>query len=422
MARSKSPNDLIDEAWAALVRGPGDIQPSRARRVTITGRPTSQTSNLRVEDTAIACIGVALMAAIALQEQVSGTAKPAETTLDRAHVSAAVLSERRFRLSGRPFGTGFAPLSRFWQTADGRVRTHSNFRWHEAALLGVLRTPDDAEAVASALLRWPSKAVEEQVFEAGGVATAVRSVEEWLSHPQGSSVSEEPLIGHACVGDALPRRRDGAGPLPATGIRVLDLTRVIAGPVCTRYLGALGADVLRIDPPACPDMQPWAGRRGFDSIVKAATGIARDESPDGTTPGALPCRLLDHGTGYLAAAAALDGLRRQAAQGGTHVRHLSLARTAGWLISAPDEVRTPGEPVRTPDETTRFTQLTQLVGGVDGSISAVSPPGSLGARPLQWPGPPTRYLSDRPSWTTRDTWERVRSGPRHLNRELVATA
>ena len=82
---------------------------------------------------------------------------------------------------------------------------------------------------------------------------------------------------------------------------------------------------------------PWSGRRGFDSIVQAASGIATSEAGDGDEPGALPCQLLDHGTGYLAAAAVLDGLRRQAATGGTVVRSLSLARTAAWLTSGPIE-------------------------------------------------------------------------------------
>src|SRR5262249_6247466 len=80
---------------------------------------------------------------------------------------------------------------------------------------------------------------------------------------------------------------------------------------------------------------PWATRRGFDSVVQAPTGVAHAESADGgPTPGALPCQLLDHGTGYLAAAAALDGLRRQSETGGTYVRRLSLARTAAWLLES----------------------------------------------------------------------------------------
>lgn len=173
---------------------------------------------------------------------------------------------------------------------------------------------------------------------------------------------------------------------------MLDLTRVIAGPVATRYLAALGADVLRVDPPHRPELPlhsydgllgkrstaldartsdglrqlhellansdvlvhgyrpstlaafgidadalarrhpglvavslsawgstgPWGNRRGFDSIVQAACGIAMVESPDGARPGVLPCQLLDHGTGYLAAAAALEGVRRQSRAGGSH--------------------------------------------------------------------------------------------------------
>jgi crotonobetainyl-CoA:carnitine CoA-transferase CaiB-like acyl-CoA transferase len=254
------------------------------------------------------------------------------------------------------------------------------------------------------------------------------------------------------------------------GLRVLDLTRVIAGPVCTRFLGALGADVLRIDPPGHPDMRrgavadtllgkrsaaidlgdtgaagvlhrlldgadavvcgyragsldrfglapdelaarhpalvvvyldawghtgPWAERRGFDSVVQAASGIAARESQDGVTPGALPCQLLDHGTGYLAAAAVLDGLRRQTASGGSIIRRLSLARTALWLLTATQS----GKPQQTsaagPSDATPW-----LVEFRDEALSihAVGPPGWLDDRALRWPGPPARYLADEPVW------------------------
>ena len=80
---------------------------------------------------------------------------------------------------------------------------------------------------------------------------------------------------------------------------------------------------------------PWGERRGFDSIVQAASGIAVIESPDGERPGALPCQLLDHGTGYLCAATVLRGLAAQATWGGTLFRELSLARTGHWLLSQP---------------------------------------------------------------------------------------
>jgi CoA-transferase family III len=133
---------------------------------------------------------------------------------------------------------------------------------------------------------------------------------------------------------------------------------------------------------------PWAGRRGFDSIVQAAAGIADGESEDGSTPGVLPCQLLDHGTGYLAAAAALDGLRRQS----THVRQLSLARTAAWLTAAGAR-----------DETSNSSAtggtsnwIVELSG--ESRVTVIAPPGALAGRPLRWPGPPTTYLGDRPSW------------------------
>jgi hypothetical protein len=126
--------------------------------------------------------------------------------------------------------------------------------------------------------------------------------------------------------------------------------------------------------------------------VQAPTGIAIEESLTGDEPRALPCQLLDHGTGYLAAAAALDGLRRQADHGGTHIRRVSLARTAWWLTSIP---RRPAR--ETAADATLSLWLVEL-DSATGPVTAVLPPGKFGSEPLQWPSPATGYGDDPPSW------------------------
>jgi len=138
---------------------------------------------------------------------------------------------------------------------------------------------------------------------------------------------------------------------------------------------------------------PWGGRRGFDSIVQAASGIAVAESADGDRPGAMPCQLLDHGTGYLCAAAALRGLAVQAASGGTQVRELSLARTAHWLLGQERD----GAPAAVAVEEARTDWLTTL-GSAEGPVTVVRPPGRLNGLELTWPSPLTRYGSDPPAW------------------------
>jgi hypothetical protein len=365
----------------------------------------------------------------------------------------------------------FAPLSRFWRAADGWVRTHGNYPWHQEALLRALGTDETVEAVASVISGIPAVELETLVTGAGGLAVAVRTADRWDAHPHGQAVRGRRLVDGGAVGPAPPRRREAAT-LPAAGVRVLDLTRVIAGPVGTRWLAAMGADVLRIDPPHRPELPlhtydgllgkrsalldartpegvatlhalldeadvllhgyrpgaldrfglapqeiaerhpglvvvslsawgttgPWSHRRGFDSIVQAASGIAMVESGDGERPGALPCQLLDHGTGYLCAAAALDGLRRQAEHGGTHVRELSLARTAQWLL---DQPRT-GLVSRSADadadaDVDDDTWLT-TVGSEQGAITTVAPPGDWDGHRLRWPRPLAPYGGDPPAW------------------------
>lgn len=462
---SSPQEDLISHAWGAVSSDDSGARPQPVA-MEVTGTTGRLRSRLAVEEVAVASVGAALLAAAALSEQRGR--RPSTISLDRGHVVDAVRSERYFCLSGKPAAAGFAPLSRFWAVADGWVRTHANYPWHRAALVETLGTTEDADAVAYALAELGAEEVEQSVFSAGGIAAAVRTLEAWQAHPQGQALAAEPLIGHRMTGDGAPRPRPPAD-LPMADVRVLDLTRVIAGPVCTRFLAALGAQVVRLDPANHPDMPagvvadsllgkrssfvdlnspegmailddllvradvvvcgyrpgaldrfglgedslaerhpgmvvvyldawghrgPWAGRRGFDSVVQAPTGIAMGESPTGHEPGALPCQLLDHGTGYLAAAAVLDGLRRQGASGGTHVRRLSLARTALWLTSQGTQ---PWRANASAEEADAPEWLVELDSAA-GPVTAVSPPGLLGDRPLRWPFPLTGYGDDPPTW------------------------
>jgi hypothetical protein len=467
-------SDLLNDAWACLTastaRAAGSAGPAERPAIELEAdlATAGLPSRFQVAETAIASVGLALLAACSLAEQRNGVAS--ETSIHPGHVGSAVTSERHFRVGGESAGTGFAPLSRFWRTGDGWVRTHANYPWHREALLRALGVDADPARVGEAMGRLSATDVEDRVVSEGGVAAAVRAPAAWSQHPQGSAVALEPLIGCRSILGAPPRQRRRAAS-PAEGVRVLDLTRVIAGPVCTRYLGALGADVLRIDPPRFPDMPPgsvadtllgkrsagmdfaeagsaqllhelldeadavvigyrsgslvrfglepddiaerhpglvivslnawghtgpWAARRGFDSVVQAPTGIAVGESPDGDLPGALPCQLLDHGTGYLAAASLLDGLRRQSSEGGTHVRTLSLARTASWLVAAGD-AGTPRPPSPDAPPTGDEEWTTDLRGS--GPVSAVAPPGRIDGVGLRWAHGPARYLSDPVAWS-----------------------
>ncbi|MGY2127878.1 CoA transferase [Blastococcus sp. SYSU DS0617] len=363
------------------------------------------------------------------------TGDRAPVRLDAAHAGLAVRSERYARLGGRPVGMGFAPLSRFWRTADGWLRLHGNYPHHRAAAAAVLGS-DDVDAVAAAASGWAAEELESAVVAAGGAAAAVRTPEEWAGSPQGRAAAGLPLLSLRRVAEGAPRRR------ALRGLRVLDLTRVIAGPVATRVLASHGADVLRVDGPRHPDLRdglvdtgagkrhvvldladarerarveellavadvvvqgyrpgaleafgmdpaalaerhphlvvvrlsawglrgPWADRRGFDSLVQAATGIAMlYGTPE--EPGALPAQALDHATGYLAAATVLAALVRQRDEGGGWYGELSLAQTAHELLAAP---RDPSAPAPAPDPGPYLHRLDSA----DGPVEVVAPPGS----------------------------------------------
>lgn len=213
------------------------------------------------------------------------------------------MSSLWFRSSIRPVGWSppppWDPIAGDYLARDGWIRLHTNAPKHRQAALQVLQTDNSKDEVARAVSAWQSEELEAAVVEHGGCAARMRSLDDWKVHPQGIAVNAEPLVHIANVTSGSdPTWRVPFG-RPLQAVRVLDLTRVLAGPVATRFLAGFGAQVLRLDPSdweepgiipevtlgkrcARLDLKSANGRAVFESLLSRADILVH-----GYRPGAL---------------------------------------------------------------------------------------------------------------------------------------
>ncbi|WP_160000148.1 CoA transferase [Roseomonas sp. 18066] len=455
------------DALSALWTGQG-LPAEALARIALEGQDPALPSSFAIGSLAAASIGAVALAAAEIHQARGGPAQ--SIVIDRRDAAIEFRSERYLRLGDGPAPELWDAIAGLYRCGDGWVRLHTNFPHHRDGILRLLDVPHDKAAVAAALATRDPLQFEQQAAEAGLVVAALRDTDTWDASPAGKALAAEPLVAVTRIGDAPPKPLP-QGPRPLSGLRALELTRIIAGPVAGRLLTAHGAEVLHLSAPHLPQVQPlvidsgrgkrsaaldlrdpaglarfhelaadadillqsfrpgtlehrglgaeemaarhpgiihaslsaygfegpWAGRRGFDSLVQTATGLnlAEAQAAGSDTPRPLPAQALDHAGGSLLAFGILVAALRRITEGGSWRVRVSLARTGLWLRSLPriekgfaapdpgyDDVQDRMEAVDSPHGPLRLTRHAARLSATPAFWA--TPPVPLGSHPAAW--------------------------------------
>jgi crotonobetainyl-CoA:carnitine CoA-transferase CaiB-like acyl-CoA transferase len=268
------------EAVAARVWRQAGGPASALEALTASGPRQVLPSYFDVTGLATGVVAAATLAAAGFQAARNGT-RPRLVTVDSREASASFAAEALFTPVGWDRPRIWDPIAGNYQATDGWIRLHTNYAYHRAAVERVLGARDK-DGVAAAAGAWKAADLEAAVVEAGGCAAVMHSREAWLASPAGAITAGDPPLSVVRGGRPVVVAHDSPADRPYAGIRVLDLTRVIAGPVATRFLAAYGADVLRVDPPGFEEVaavlpESTAGKHAAALDLTAPDGRAAFE-------------------------------------------------------------------------------------------------------------------------------------------------
>jgi crotonobetainyl-CoA:carnitine CoA-transferase CaiB-like acyl-CoA transferase len=269
----QTPHEILADLWTL---GGGDHAALDA--VTLTGEEPQLPSSFRMAAAAQASIAAAGLAAAQIWKLRSGQNQ--DVAVDMRHAVVECRSERYLRVDGKPPPPAWDAIAGVYKTRDRRfVRLHTNFPHHRDAVCRVLNCRAERDDVQAALMQWDAEAFETAAYAAGGVVSMMRSYDEWSELPQAKAVATLPLITFEKIGEAAPKPWP-KGDRPLAGLRVLDLSRVIAAPVAGRTLAVHGADVLLVSGPDLPAI-PWltidTGRGKLTSFLELKSEQGRNE-------------------------------------------------------------------------------------------------------------------------------------------------
>lgn len=363
-----------------------------------------------------------------------------------------------------------SPVIGIYRTRDDRrIHLHGGLPHLAEGTTRLLGCGEDAGELAGAAARWDAADLEDALAEAGLCGAIVRSADEWAAHPHGRLLVDRPAVRLTRIGDAPPSAPAHSADRPLAGLRVLDLTRILAGPTVGRTLAGHGAEVLRVDAPHLPTIEPfaietgrgkrrascdlrdpadrdrllalvdgadvvvqgyrpgsldarglgpaalaerrpgivvvqvscygldgpWSGRRGWEQLAQATSGIAHAEDHD--EPRLAPAAATDYTTGYLGAAGAAEALVRRATEGGSWLVEVSLCATAAWLTRIGADLD-PLAATGLGDVAAR-QQQTETAWG---TLTRLAPVEQLSATPARWDLPPCPKGAHPLAWSGVD--------------------
>jgi crotonobetainyl-CoA:carnitine CoA-transferase CaiB-like acyl-CoA transferase len=267
-----APRGILEALWRL-----SGLPPAALGAVSLTGEEPALPSSFRIGAAAQSSVAAVAAAAAALHRARGGPAQAAR--VDMRHAALEFLSERLLRLDGAEPPDLWDSIAGTYRCGDGRVaRLHTNFPHHREGVLRLLGCEGTRDAVRAALLGWSAFDFEDAAVANGLCVTAMRSFAEWDAHPQGvAGTAALPPLRIERVGDARPTPLPPLASRLLEGLRVLEMTRVIAGPVCGRTLAAHGAEVLHVSAAHLPSFDnllfdTGRGKRTARLDLRAAEG------------------------------------------------------------------------------------------------------------------------------------------------------